>query len=127
MPLLETADVYSNFTRITWINAIDSIEEQLEIARKVPPWGIAILVLSGLCMLVVLIILGFACGVLSEQCLARRDYHNRFVASNDIVRELDQDMEIEANEEAPPQTPVGEATPKKKSKQRVAREDDMEL
>lgn len=115
-------DAYSNLTRASWHSTIDRLEEQLEAAREMPPWAVAVIVLCALSLLSMLVICGFGCGLLVQQHVNQEDQRNRLLASDSAVHEL----ELQDNAE-PAQTQTKPSS-KKKGKQRVSREDDdMEL
>ena len=114
-------DAYSNLTRASWHATIDKLEYQLEAAREIPPWAVAIVVLCALSLLSMLVICGFGCGLLVQQYVQQEEQRNRLITSDSAVSELELQDNVEASSEPA-------LSSKKKGKQRVSREDDdMEL
>lgn len=115
-------DAYNNLTRTSWHATIDKLEEQLELARKIPPWAVAVISLCALSLLSMLVICGFACGLFVQQHVQKEEQRNRLLASDSAVQEL----ELQENTE---NAPAPGPSSKKKGKQRVSRDvdDDMEL
>ena len=112
-------DSYSNLTRASWLATIDTLEDQLERARTIPPWAVAVLVLSAICMLAILIIFGFACGLFVQQCIDKEDQRNRLIVGDAAIQEFGL-PEVEDPPPPPSPKPLN-------GKQRVVSPDDMEL
>jgi len=115
-------DVYTNFTRASWLATIDSLQDNLEAARQVPPWAVAVICLCALSLLSLLVIFGFACGLFVQQHIQNEERESRLLNSDSAAREGEVQLEenIEMTMEAGP-------TSKKKGKERVACVDDREL
>ena len=102
------------------MSTIDSLEEQLELARSVPPWAVAVIVLCALSLLAMLVVCGFACGLAVQQHVQKDERKKRLITSDSAVQEL----ELQENVALTPTPPASE-TPRKKGKMPLS--DDMEL
>ena len=113
-------EAYANFTRDSWHATIDKLEEELELARQIPPWAVAVISLCALSLLSMLVICGFACGLFVQQHVQKEEQRSGLLNSDSAVQEL----ELQENtEDAPAPVPIS----KKRAKERVSVEDDMEI
>lgn len=117
-------EAYANLTRDSWYKTIDNLEQQLEAAREMPPWAVAVIVLCGLSLLGMLVTCGFGCGVIvQQQQVSHEGPRNSLLASDSAAHELELQENVEEVEEENAQIQHG-----KKSKQKAPREtNDMEI
>ena len=103
-------------TQNSWRVAIDSLENRLDAARDIPPWGIAVIVLTALSLLSMLIVCGFGCGVLVQQCSHQEYQIRRLLEMENVVGESEHPID---NTEAVDMVPVQKSA-NAKGKQRVS-------
>ena len=101
-----------------WDTTIDILEDQIEQARGVPPWGIAVIVLCALSFVSILVVCGFSCGLLYQYRLQQQEQHKRLIIADAAVSHME--LQLQDNVEPPPRPKISS---KLKGKQRISQSD----
>lgn len=125
-------DIIGNYTE-TWQSTIDHLKADLDAARDIPPWAIAVITMCAVSLLLALFACGFGLGLLAQSSANaqknRRETSQGLLNADSAAQRLNDqpdggnDLEMDAS-------PVERRSSTKKGKRRVVDQtalDDAEL
>ena len=121
-----------NKTNPVWQRTIDTLQHELDQARDMPAWAIAVVVLCSVSTLCMLLVCGIGCGVLLQQSssnVGRRVESERgLLASDSAAQQVDDSSAYDAESSPAAQAPKNRRKSKPTNRSNPdAVVDDMEL
>jgi hypothetical protein len=120
-------DIVGNYTE-AWQSTIDHLKADLDAARDIPPWAIAVITMCAVSLLLALFACGFGLGILAQSSTGaqknRHETNQSLLNADSAAQRLNEQTGRASDLEMQP-SPVAHRSSTKKGKRRVVEEDEQ--